>query len=97
MTTALSTDTRAETATRTPQRCGHSAHNRGMSQNHGKGPATHYALAIHICGDGPPTLYPACAEWVAYVQAKHDDNWICQTCAVMDVGHNMCVIIGPIT
>lgn len=97
MNTALDPDTVTEPDTTAPLACEHSAHHKGRSHGHGPGPATHYALAIHDCAGGTPTAYPACAEWVAYVRSRQDDYWLCRRCQAVDLGHNMCVILDPIT
>jgi len=98
MTTTLSPDTITETDIVLTQQCEHSAHHRGRSQSHGNGPATHYAIAVHACTVGEvPTVYAACAEWAAYVVAKRDAFWLCPSCQKMELGHDMCRIIGPIT
>jgi hypothetical protein len=82
-----------------PVGCGHSQH--GNDPNwHDHGPATHYVRASHACparpGEPPVSVYPACAAWVAMVEALQTRRWKCRRCGQAADGRDVLRVVCQI-
>jgi hypothetical protein len=82
-----------------PVGCGHSQHGAGDG-GHDTGPATHYVRANHACAARPNepvvSVYPACAAWVAVVDAVQTRRWKCKRCGHVADGRDVLSVVCQI-
>jgi hypothetical protein len=64
---------------------------------HGTGPATHYAMFMHECGDTPEgTLYAVCFDFAVYLSALSGSG-ICMGCnTAFSSVDEFVKIVGPV-
>jgi hypothetical protein len=82
-----------------PVGCGHSQHGKDPEWHDG-GPATHYVRANHACPAQPgrrtPSVYPACAAWVVFVEAVRGGRWLCRHCRQISDGRDVFSVVCQI-
>lgn len=99
----MSTDTLINTGTEVLESldfsvpCGHSQHEMGDQAGH-SGDAEFIARVTHDCpvDRHQGNIYPCCAAWAAYVQARADEFWRCPHCKMVSLGREMVVIMGSL-
>ncbi len=79
--------------------CAHSQHGHDHAW-HDDGPATHYVRTDHACTGRPGqprvNVYPACAAWVAFVEAIQTQRWMCVRCGHVADGRDVFSLVCPI-